>query len=142
MSRGRAASDRGHARDPARDSHDPNVLRATASLAGSDHNEDGSSMPPHRADGPSGRLPIDSDARSGPSSRRPKRSLDLEGARAARNATAAVRFRRTPRPAPRQEWRERLPTLRHISNSVSFLSPDEYFGGSIEKLLPYPGHPL
>src|SRR6202521_3185270 len=97
-----ASSDRDHDRYPGRDSHDPSALHATATLAGSDHSEDDSNMPLHRADGPTAQLPTDNDAHAGPSNRRPRHSPDLAPARAARTGTAVVRLRCTRQSVPQQ----------------------------------------
>jgi hypothetical protein len=60
-----ASSD--HVRGHRHDSHDPSALHASASPDDSDHSEDGSNRPLHRADDPSALLPTDSDVHAGPS---------------------------------------------------------------------------
>src|SRR6266852_2846572 len=76
----------GHCRDP----HGPNVLRAFASLRGSGHNADDSSMPLQMEAGPNVRGPTDTDDQLVPNIHPPRRSLDLESVHTPHSGSAVV----------------------------------------------------
>jgi len=82
----------GHCRGP----HGPNVPRAFASLLGSGHNADDSSMPLHREDGPSVPGPTCNGDQPVPNIHPPRRSLDLDAVPTPHSGSGVAGFRCTP----------------------------------------------
>jgi hypothetical protein len=108
------------------DLHDPNGLRAIASLADSDRSEDGSSALPRTAAGSNGLPPIDSDSRSVASSRPPRHSPGPERSHDVRNALEVARSRYTGKLVRRRGGRSLRSTTVRIPISFSCLSPMEF----------------